>query len=349
MDERTTNYLTLAGAFAVLVWVLYGAFGGLAAQYPYEVLFLSSLGVLVASAVYVHKLGEHLDEMHGMMAGMTFGMISGLVIGTLAVLPTGNFLVGVIVGSTAGLLFGVPFGLLGGHLGLMEGIAAGPMGGMMGAMLGQMIRPYDLAVFLPFFMLLFSITMFGLTYSMNRGACLCEDPSGEKRSPKPTGVFIMSWMAAIAMLLAVSLVFHFSIDAGQDSLVSAASSSQANPGSSAQASGNSALPSYLKALTTEQAATAKVNGNVQEISLTIAGGKYSPNLITVKKGIPLKLTVTAAANAGCAREIVFPDFGIDKVVSPGSTVLIEFTPDKEGTFAFRCPMNMARGKLVVVA
>lgn len=347
MDERTTNYLTLAGAFAVLLWVLYGAFGGIVAQYPYAVLCISSFAVLVASAVYVHKLRENIDEMHGMMAGMTFGMVAGLVAGTLAVLPTGDFLVGLIVGSTAGLLFGVPFGILGGHLGLMEGIASGPMGGMMGAMLGQMIRPYDLAVFLPFFMILFSITMFGLTYSMNRGACLCEDPSGEKKSSKPSGTFLMSWMAAIALLLGVSLFFHFSIDAGQNSLTSPYSQ-QANP-SSVQAASNSALPSYLKALTIEVPATAKVNGNVQEISLTISGGRYSPNLITVKKGIPLKITVTAAANAGCAREILFPDFGIDKVVPPGSTALIEFTPGNEGTFAFRCPMNMARGKLVVVA
>jgi len=348
MDERTTNYLTVTGAFAVLLWVLYGAFGGLVANYPYAVLCISSLAVLVASAVYVHKLRENLDEMHGMMAGMTFGMVAGLVIGTLAVLPSGDFLLGVLLGSAAGLLFGVPFGWLGGHLGLMEGMAAGPMGGMMGAMLGQMIRPYSLAVFLPFFMILFSVTMLGLTYSMNCGACLCADPSGQKRSSKPSGMFLMSWMAAIATLLTVSIFFHFSVDAGQDSLTSAYSP-QASPVYSAQASGNSALPSYLKALTTEETANAKINGGVQEISLTITGGKYSPNLITVKKGIPLRITVHAAANAGCAREILFPDFGIDKVIPPGSTETIELNPGKEGTFAFRCPMNMARGKLVVVA
>jgi hypothetical protein len=85
----------------------------------------------------------------------------------------------------------------------------------------------------------------------------------------------------------------------------------------------------------------------QEVSLKISFSGYEPNTIYAKKGVPLKITATADSNAGCARAIVFPDFGVSKIIASGSSDVIEFTPDKTGEFEFRCSMGMFRGKLVV--
>ena len=87
--------------------------------------------------------------------------------------------------------------------------------------------------------------------------------------------------------------------------------------------------------------------SIQEINMRAEPLGYDPDYITVKKGIPVKINIAASQDAGCTRSIVFPDFGINKVIPRGGSGVIEFTPTKEGTYQFRCSMNMAKGTLVV--
>ena len=89
------------------------------------------------------------------------------------------------------------------------------------------------------------------------------------------------------------------------------------------------------------------SSSVQEINMRVEALGYNPDYITVKKGIPVKINIAASQDAGCTRSIVFPDFGINKVIPRGGSGVIEFTPTKAGTYQFRCSMNMARGTLVV--
>ena len=91
---------------------------------------------------------------------------------------------------------------------------------------------------------------------------------------------------------------------------------------------------------------AEVKNGVQEVTLTVQGGNYYPNPVRVKKGIPVKLVADMSTFFGCSRSIILPDFGVSKTVSAGDNV-IEFTPDKSGTFSFSCSMGMYRGTLVV--
>jgi len=96
-------------------------------------------------------------------------------------------------------------------------------------------------------------------------------------------------------------------------------------------------------------ATAVVRDGFQEVNLLVTQSRYEPNMIAVKRGIPLKIHVTTDETAGCAREIVFPDFGIRRIIPQGQIVTLELLPQKEGTFRFHCSMDMARGKIVVVS
>jgi len=96
----------------------------------------------------------------------------------------------------------------------------------------------------------------------------------------------------------------------------------------------------------EKVAAGVTASGVQEIKITVKGG-YSPDVIAVKQGIPVKLDFYRDETASCTEQVVFGDFGIARNLPAYQTTSIEFTPDKAGEFTFACGMNMVRGKLVV--
>jgi len=84
----------------------------------------------------------------------------------------------------------------------------------------------------------------------------------------------------------------------------------------------------------------------QEVKITVKGG-YNPDVIVVKKGIPVRLNFYRDETADCSDTIVFGDFKIRKPLPAYRTTAIEFTPEKEGEYVFTCGMGMMRGKLIV--
>jgi len=54
----------------------------------------------------------------------------------------------------------------------------------------------------------------------------------------------------------------------------------------------------------KQAQAARVKGNVQEIEVTVKGG-YSPDIIRVQKGVPLRLIFDRQEAGDCSSRIVF--------------------------------------------
>jgi len=92
--------------------------------------------------------------------------------------------------------------------------------------------------------------------------------------------------------------------------------------------------------------SAQVADGVQEVRVIVKGG-YSPDVIVVTQGAPVKLDFYRDETASCSEEIVFGDFGIARHLPAFQTTTIEFTPEKSGEFTFTCGMNMMRGKLVV--
>jgi len=87
-------------------------------------------------------------------------------------------------------------------------------------------------------------------------------------------------------------------------------------------------------------------GGIQQVKVLVKGG-YSPDVIVVKQGAPVKLDFYRDETASCSEEIVFGDFGIARHLPPFQTTTIEFTPETPGEFTFTCGMNMMRGRLVV--
>lgn len=89
-----------------------------------------------------------------------------------------------------------------------------------------------------------------------------------------------------------------------------------------------------------------IMGDFQEVDLKVNASGYSPNVIIAQKNIPLRINVYMEDKSH-ASTIVFPDFGIEKKIFPGSLSLIQISPTQEGTFKIRCPMDMVRGELIV--
>lgn len=85
---------------------------------------------------------------------------------------------------------------------------------------------------------------------------------------------------------------------------------------------------------------------VQEIKVTVKGG-YSPDVIVVRRGMPVRLNFYRDETSSCSETVVLGDFGIARDLPAFKTTPVEFTPDKAGEFTFTCGMNMLRGKLVV--
>jgi len=91
--------------------------------------------------------------------------------------------------------------------------------------------------------------------------------------------------------------------------------------------------------------SAGANGT-QEVAITVKGG-YTPDIIVVKAGQPLRMRFTRQESSTCSEMVLFPDFNQSAKLPEGQEVSIEFTPEKPGEYGFQCQMGMLRGKLIV--
>ena len=91
---------------------------------------------------------------------------------------------------------------------------------------------------------------------------------------------------------------------------------------------------------------ANVVGGVQIVKITVQGG-YSPDLIQVTRGVPLRMEFDRQEAGDCSSRVVIPAFKINAALSAFQTTVVEFTPQDAGSFSFACGMNMLRGRLVV--
>jgi sulfite exporter TauE/SafE/plastocyanin domain-containing protein/copper chaperone CopZ len=85
---------------------------------------------------------------------------------------------------------------------------------------------------------------------------------------------------------------------------------------------------------------------VQVINMTADGNGYTPNVLYVKKGVPVEWIIDGKQITSCNNAIVVPSLNIKKQLNSGENI-IEFTPnDKDINFS--CWMGMIRGVIRVV-
>ena len=86
-------------------------------------------------------------------------------------------------------------------------------------------------------------------------------------------------------------------------------------------------------------------GGPQSVHIVVDGG-YTPSLVRVESGRPVRLEFERRESSGCTEEVVMPDFGIRTFLPPHRTTPVQFTPQKPGTYEFTCGMGMVRGRVV---
>jgi hypothetical protein len=96
-----------------------------------------------------------------------------------------------------------------------------------------------------------------------------------------------------------------------------------------------------------QAVEATVKDGVQYVTSSVSSGGFGP--ISVQQGVPVRWTLNAPSGSlnGCNNAIVIPEYDLKVDLKTGDN-LIEFIPDRSGTFAFSCWMGMIRSTITVV-
>ena len=85
-------------------------------------------------------------------------------------------------------------------------------------------------------------------------------------------------------------------------------------------------------------------GGLQRVRIEVKGG-YSPSVVRVRAGRPVKLEFYRDETSSCTEEVVLPDFGIRTYLPAHQTTSIRITP-AAGSYEFACGMGMVRGKIV---
>ena len=91
---------------------------------------------------------------------------------------------------------------------------------------------------------------------------------------------------------------------------------------------------------------ALTSSGYQEALILVKGG-YTPDVIVVERGRPVRLNFVRTEAAACLELVMFPDFNKSAKLPEGETVAVELLPDKAGEYEFQCQMGMLRGKLIV--
>jgi sulfite exporter TauE/SafE/copper chaperone CopZ len=91
-----------------------------------------------------------------------------------------------------------------------------------------------------------------------------------------------------------------------------------------------------------------MRNDVQVINSTLFPNRYPA--ITVKQGIPVRWIIDAPQGniTGCNYRFIIREYKIQHTFQPGENV-IEFMPEKAGTFIYTCWMSMIRSTITVVA
>jgi plastocyanin domain-containing protein len=91
---------------------------------------------------------------------------------------------------------------------------------------------------------------------------------------------------------------------------------------------------------------AVTSGGYQEQMVLVKGG-YTPDVIVVERGKPVRLNFVRHESAACSEMVLLPAFNKSAKLPEGQTVPVEFLPAEPGEYEFACQMGMFRGRLIV--
>ncbi len=94
------------------------------------------------------------------------------------------------------------------------------------------------------------------------------------------------------------------------------------------------------------AVAADSSNGLQRARIEVDNG-YSPAVVRVRAGRPVRLEFHRVDRSSCTEEVVIPDFGIRTFLPTQRITAVEFTPSAPGAHEFACGMGMVRGRIIV--
>jgi plastocyanin domain-containing protein len=89
------------------------------------------------------------------------------------------------------------------------------------------------------------------------------------------------------------------------------------------------------------------SANPNSARIVVSEKGFEPARVSLRAGVPARLTFVRTTDATCATEVVIPSLNIKRSLPLNQPVDIDFTPQKSGDVAFACGMGMFSGTLVV--
>jgi cytochrome c oxidase subunit II len=86
---------------------------------------------------------------------------------------------------------------------------------------------------------------------------------------------------------------------------------------------------------------------IQDVSVFIVKGAFEPSQITVKKDIPVRLTLTVKDidPKFDTHGFAIKELNVNEKIKVGETKVVEFTPTTAGTFVYYCSVFCGEGHL----
>ncbi|MEV7572943.1 heavy metal translocating P-type ATPase [Pseudarthrobacter sp. NPDC089323] len=95
-----------------------------------------------------------------------------------------------------------------------------------------------------------------------------------------------------------------------------------------------------------RAVSAQLRGGVQQVEIEVRGG-YSPDLVRVSAGVPVRLRFNRQDNSDCTSRVVFPDLRKSVSLAAFDTTAVDLLVEEPGEYPWACGMNMLHGRLIV--
>jgi RND family efflux transporter MFP subunit len=85
--------------------------------------------------------------------------------------------------------------------------------------------------------------------------------------------------------------------------------------------------------------------DIQTARITVGDTAFEPARLTLRAGVPARITFVRTSDKTCATDVVFPSLKIERALPLNEPIVIDVTPSS-GELAFTCGMNMLRGTIV---
>jgi multidrug efflux pump subunit AcrA (membrane-fusion protein) len=88
------------------------------------------------------------------------------------------------------------------------------------------------------------------------------------------------------------------------------------------------------------------DASAQTVAVTVTATGFEPASLSLRRGVPARVTFTRTTDQTCATEVAIPAAGIRRALPLNEPVTVEFVP-AAGDVAFQCGMGMLSGVMVV--